>query len=193
MINIPLRPSDHQTKLKNKAIVHSNLSMQAVITDINTVYPWHSRKNLLAVNYYYPKYHIMYQVLHFNALQVSIQNTRFQRTYTPIIRTTSYIISTLINTDLIYSCGMLKIKKSSTIKATLWGGGATPVKRNWVTFLEYWEATSDNRQSMRIYIYTDKSSQICVLLCKNSKILHCQIIMCKLSVLFNKNTDQNIT
>ena len=110
MINIPLRPSGHQTKLKNKAIVHSNLSMQAVITDINTVYPWHSRKNLLAVNYYYPKYHIMYQVLHFNALQVSIQNTRFQRTYTPIIRTTSYIISTLINTDLIYSCGMLKKK-----------------------------------------------------------------------------------
>ena len=43
-----------------------------------------------------------------------IQNTRFESTYTPIIRTTGYMVSTLINTDLIYSGSMLKKKNENS-------------------------------------------------------------------------------
>ena len=44
----------------------------------------------------------------------SLQNfykTQDFNTYTPIIRATGYIVSTLINTDLIDSCSMLKKQK----------------------------------------------------------------------------------
>ena len=96
-----------------------------------------------------------------------LQNTRFQNTYTPIIRATGYIVSTLINTDLIDSCSMLKKQKQFKPQAPFWRGPTgtgTSVKKSWAKFLQHWHATSNEKQSLKNMGKSDKSSQIHVLL-----------------------------